>query len=176
MTVRPPAADDARMFDARLVRRCASVPLVLIAFATAGCAPGLHSVRLRTADGREWTTVPRPHPPVAITEEEFQRATASLARDVVPVEDPLEFARQRFEVPVRSGWYFYDRRTKQLTPLDPAAAVDSLPAEVVELTRSYLQWCHNRQEPGDCLRLLRHGYALDADARFAVAMDIAWAR
>ena len=92
---------------------------------------------------------------------------------MVPVEDPLEFARQRFEVPVRSGWFFYDRRTKQITPLDPAAAADSLPAEVVELTRSYLQWCHNRQEPGDCLRLLRHGYALDADARLAVAMDIA---
>ena len=92
---------------------------------------------------------------------------------MVPVADPLEYARQRFEVPARSGWFFYDRRTKQLAPLDPAAAADFLPADVVELTRSYMQWCHNRQEPGDCLRLLRHGYALDADARLAVAMDIA---
>ena len=159
------------MLDARIVRR--TLPLIVIALATAGCAPGFRSVCVRTADGREWTAVPRPHPPVAITEEEVQRATVSLARHVVPAEDSLEYARQRFEVPVCSGWYFYDRRTNQLTPLDPAAAVDSLPAEVVELSRRYLQWCHNRQGPGDCLRLLRHGYALDADARSAVAMDIA---
>jgi len=158
---------------ARAVRRSASLSSVLIAFAIGGCAPALHSVRLRTAEGREWTAVPRPHPAVAITEEEFQRATVSLARDVAPVADPLEYARQLFEVPVRSGWFFYDPRTKQLAPLDPGAAAGFLPAEVVGLTRSYMQWCHNRQEPGDCLRLLRHAYALDADARLAVAMDIA---
>jgi len=159
------------MFNMRIARR--TLPLMLIALATAGCAPTLHSVRVRTAEGREWTAVPRPHPPVAITEEELQRATVSLARNVVPVEDPLEYARQLFELPARSGWFFYNRRTKQLAPLDLAAAADFLPAEVVELTRSYLQWCHNRQQAGDCLRLLRHGYALDADARLAVAMRIA---
>ena len=159
------------MFNMRIARR--PLPLMLIAVAMAGCVPALHSVRVRTAEGREWAAFPRPQPPVTITEEELQRATVALARNVVPVDDPLEHARQLFELPVRSGWFFYDRRTKQIRPLDPGAAADFLPAEVLALTRSYLQWCHNRQEPGDCLRLLRHGYALDADACLAVAMRIA---
>ena len=83
----------AAMFDARKVRCCASLSFVLIALAAPGCAPALHSVGVRTAEGREWTAVPRPQPPVTITEEELQRATVALARNVVPVEDPLEYAR-----------------------------------------------------------------------------------
>jgi len=87
--------------DGRIVRRCASLPFVLVAFATMGCAPGLHSVRLRTADGEVRTTVPRPRPPLALKDEHVHKAVQVLARKVVPVADPLELARQRFEVPTR---------------------------------------------------------------------------
>ena len=42
------------MLGARIARR--TLPLMLIALAATGCAPGLHSVRVRTADGRERDT------------------------------------------------------------------------------------------------------------------------
>jgi len=37
--------------------------LLVLALASVGCSPGLHQVRLRTADGQVRTTTPRPRPP-----------------------------------------------------------------------------------------------------------------
>src|SRR5689334_9397204 len=83
--------------------------LLLLALAGAGCAPSLHTVRLRTADGQEVrTTTPPPRPPLVLSKEEVHRAVRALEQKIVPVADPLEFARQRFEVPLREGVYLFN--------------------------------------------------------------------
>jgi len=162
------------MLDAGIVRRCASLPLALIVLVMAGCAPGLHSVRLRATDGKVQTTVSRPRPPMVLPDEQVHQAVQVLARKVVPVANPVEFARQRFEVPVRGGVYVFSARTKQLRPLDEAAAArEDLPPELVEQARGYLQWCRNIHKQGDCLQVLRNGGVLDAHGRYAVAMAVA---
>ena len=162
------------MLNALIVRRCAILPFTLTAFVAVGCAPGLHSVRLRSTDGQVQTTVSHPRPPMALPDEQVQKTVQVLARKVVPVANPLEFAQQRFEVPTRGGVYIFTARTKQLRPLDEAAAArEDLPPELVEQARGYLQWCRNIHKQGDCLQVLRNGGVLDAHGRYAVAMAIA---
>src|SRR5262245_45428224 len=103
------------MSEARAtVHRVSILPLLVIALAAVGCAPGRHTVRLRTADGQVRTTTPGPRPPVAIPKEEIQQAVRALARKVVPAADPLEYARQRFDIPIRGGVYVYNLRTQQI--------------------------------------------------------------
>jgi len=160
--------------DRALAQRAPFLPLLVLGLAVIGCAPGLHTVRLRTADGQVRTTVPPPRPPLVLKDEQVHQAIQVLARKVVPVADPVEFARQRFEVPIRGGVYVFSARTKQLRPLDAAAAErEDLPPELVEQARGYLQWCRNIHKQGDCLQVLRTGGVLDAHGRYAVAMAIA---
>jgi hypothetical protein len=150
------------------------LPLLAFALVEVGCAPAPHAVRLRTADGQVRVTTPPPRPPMVLPKEEVHRAVQALAKKVVPVADPLEFARVQFEVPIREGVYILNARTKELKPADRAteATEEPLP-ELLEQARKYLQWCANRHQPGDCLGVLHGRRTLDAHGRYAVAMGIA---
>ena len=92
------------------------VPLLVFTLVQVGCAPARHSVRLQTADGQVRTTVPAPRPPLVLPGEEVRRTVRALALRVVPVANPVELARERFEVPIREGVYILNARTKELKP------------------------------------------------------------
>jgi hypothetical protein len=161
---------DGRPFAHRITL----LPLLLFTLVQVGCAPGRPVVRLRTADGQVRTTTPPPRAPLVLPKEEVRRAVRVLAQKVVPVADPLEFARERFEIPLREGTYVLNARTKELRPADKATeAAEEPPPELLEQARRYLQWCANRHEPGDCLDVLRGRRTLDAHGRYALAMGIA---
>jgi len=163
------------MFRTRvLAGRVSLLTLLMVQLAGAGCAPGRHTVRLQAADGQARTTTPPPRPPLALPKEEVRQAIRALAQKVVPVADPLEFARERFEIPLREGTYLLNARTKELRPADRATeATEEPPPELVEQARRYLQWCEGRHEPGDCLGALRGRRTLDAHGRYLVAMGVA---
>ena len=111
---------------------------------------------------------------MVLPKEEVHRVVHALAKKVVPVADPLEFAREQFEVPVREGVYIFNARTKELKPADRATeAAEEPPPELLEQARKYLQWCANRHQPGDCLGVLHGRRTLDAYGRYTVAMGIA---
>jgi hypothetical protein len=158
----PPSLHDP--LDRRTQLRSIGLSLllpVLLAATGSACAPGAHAIRLRMPDGQLHTSTPRPRSPVVVPQAQVHRTTSVLARRVVPVADPLEFARERFEVPVRSGTYLFNPRTKQLRPLDrTAAAMEVLPPELLEQARGYLQWCGSIHRQGDCLQVLRSGGVL----------------
>jgi len=163
------------MFEARAAaHRVPILSLLALALTAVGCAPGRHTVRLRAADGQVRTTTPRPRPPIEVPKGEIHQAVRALARKVMPATDPLELARQKFEVPVRGGVYVFNPRTQQIRPLDEAAAArEDLPPELVAQARGYLGWCRDIHKHGDCLQILRNGGVLDAHGRYAVAMAIA---
>src|SRR3954464_4888992 len=103
------------MFEARaFAHRVPLLSFLLFALLQVGCAPTRHSVRLQAADGQVRTTVPPPRPPVALAKEEVRRAVRALSQKVVPVADPVEFARERFEAPIREGVYLFNARTMEL--------------------------------------------------------------
>jgi hypothetical protein len=111
---------------------------------------------------------------LALPKEEVRQAVRQLAREVVPVADPVEFARQRFEMPVLEGEYVLDGRSKELRPADKATeAAEQPPPELVEQARQYLKYCEARHMPGDCFGALHGRRTLDAHGRYTVAMGIA---
>jgi hypothetical protein len=146
----------------------------VFALAEVGCAPVPRAVRLHTAEGQVRVTTPAPRLPMVLPKEEIHRVVHALAKQVVPVADPLEYARQQFEVPIREGVYVLNARTRELKPADRATeAAEEPPPELLEQARKYLQWCANRHQPGDCLGVLHGRRTLDAHGRYAVAMGIA---
>jgi hypothetical protein len=157
------------MFQAR---KFAHRPLLLLL--TLCCVPGQHVVRLRAADGEVRTTTPPPRSPLALPKEEIHRAVRALAKKVVPVADPLEFARLQFGAPIRESVYLFNPRTKELRPVDRATEASEVPPpELVEQARRYLRWCEGRHQPGDCLGALHGRRTLDAYGRYQVTMGIA---
>jgi hypothetical protein len=157
--------------------RASALPIALLALLVqAGCAPARHTVRVQAPDGQARTTTPPPRPPLALPREDVRQTVRALAREVVPVADPVAFARERFGVPVLEGVYLFDGRTKELKPADKATeAEEESPPELVEQTRKYLRYCDARHMPGDCFGALHGRRTLDAHGRYTVAMGIALA-
>jgi hypothetical protein len=86
----------------------------------------------------------------------------------------LEYARQLFGVPERSGWFRYEGRSQRLMASAEGRHQNlRLLPEDEELKRRYLQWCERTWGAGDCLRLLVDRPFLDGDAKYALAMAIA---
>lgn len=153
--------------------RCWAV-LLLFTFLV-GCSTPAKVVRLDTGQGEPHVHVPRRDvEPVEVSEEEFQQAVAKHARAVPSVERPLEYARQVFGVPERSGWFRYEGQPLRLLGPEegPPRNVSLLPGQE-ELKRRYLLWCEEKWGGGDCLRLLVDKPYLDGDAKYALAMAIA---
>ncbi|WP_338867678.1 AHH domain-containing protein [Myxococcus stipitatus] len=158
-------------------------PLLMLT-TVAGCATS-RVVRLET--GRDsFVITPREEPGAEVSEaelddDEFEEALSALARDVRPLRNPMQQARDLFGIPSRSGVYRYESRAPRLTPqrhedADGPHLLESYADE--ELTRAYGQWCRRKDRPGDCLRLLEEGPLLASDGKFtwafAIAMDSVW--
>lgn len=140
-----------------------------------GCSTPTKVIRLDTGLGEPGVHIPRRDvKPVELSEEEFKKAVAKHAPSVPIVKRPLEYARQRFGVPERSGWFRYDVKSRRLSSLEPGSAQNlGLSPEDEELKRSYLLWCERTWGAGDCLRLLADKAFLDGDAKYALAMAMA---
>jgi hypothetical protein len=153
--------------------RCWAV-LLLFTF-LAGCSTPAKGVRLDIGQGEPRVHVPRRDVElVEVSEEGFRQAVAKHALSVPVVERPLEYARQAFGVPERSGWYRYEGRSQRLIASAPGSSRSlQLSPEQEELKRRYLLWCEHRWGGGDCLRLLVDKPYLDGDAKYALAMAIA---
>ncbi|AGC49033.1 hypothetical protein MYSTI_07761 [Myxococcus stipitatus DSM 14675] len=164
-----------------MVLRWAAV-LLFLAVST-GCATS-RVVRLET--GREsFVVTPREEPGAEVSaaeldDDEFAEVLAELGRDVRPLHNPMQWARELFGVPSRSGVFGYEGHPGRLIP--QRADVDGL--HLLEsysddgLTKAYGQWCERKDQPGDCLRLLVEGPLLASDGKytwaFAIAMDSVW--
>ncbi len=148
--------------------------LLLFAFLV-GCSASTKFVHLDTGQGEPIVHIPRRDvEPVEVSEEEFKEAVAKHAPSVPPVARPLEYARQLFGVPERSGWFRYETRSQRLIPSEPVSRQNlRLLPEDEELKHRYLLWCAQTWEPGDCLRLLVDRPFLDGEAKYALAMAIA---
>ncbi len=152
-----------------------TVPLLLSLLV--GCSAPLKVVRLDVGDGTPLVHVPRAREqPVEVDDDDFEEAVAKHAAAVRSAERPLEFARQVFGVPERSGWYGYERKNRRLYPLGAENELKlELSAADVELNRLYCEWCGRAWGPParDCLLLLVDSPFLDGDGKYALAMAIA---
>jgi hypothetical protein len=105
----------------RLPMRCWAV-LLLFTF-LAGCSTPAKGVRLDIGQGEPRVHVPRRDVElVEVSEEGFRQAVAKHALSVPVVERPLEYARQAFGVPERSGWYRYEGRSQRLIASAPGSS------------------------------------------------------
>ncbi|WP_164015418.1 AHH domain-containing protein [Pyxidicoccus trucidator] len=156
-----------------------AVSLLLLLVGT-GCSTS-RVIRLNTGDGVPIIVTPREEEGAELEEaeveaEEFEESLVELARDVRPVAHPLRAARELFDVPARSGVYWYEGRSQKLIPQeeedpDGPRLLESYADE--ELTRAYGRWCERKDQPGDCLRLLDEGPLLASDGKYTLAMAIA---
>jgi hypothetical protein len=143
------------------------VPLV-------GCGTATHAVRLDTDQVRP--IVFSPHggePPVRLSEGEYKAPLAGLARDVRPATNPLQHARQLM---LDSAWHedVYLKWTGRRLELDSEGeAAQRVAQECLELTHAYGRWCERQGRPRDCLSLLTERPVLNADGRYALAMELA---
>jgi hypothetical protein len=153
--------------------------VVLLFVFISGCSASTRTVvRLDTGKGEPVVRTPRRDvEPVAVSEKEFKKAVAQHASSVLPVERPLEYARQVFGLPERSGWYRYEAGSQRLKASEPGSARNlRLLPEDEELKSRYLLWCEHTWGGGDCLRLLVDKPFLNGDDKYALAMAIAHSR
>lgn len=152
------------------VHRAAALLLALVI----GCSSE-RVVRLETGRGPSvvFTPVSGEAGPVKVERDDFKKAVARLVREMRPPANPQQAARHLMGVDARGGAYFFNERTRQLTPLDGAALASDMPPADVELTRSYLRWCERTGRKGDCLRLLIESPTVTGDGRYTLAMALA---
>ncbi|MBN9681342.1 MULTISPECIES: SitA5 family polymorphic toxin [unclassified Corallococcus] len=154
------------------MRRWWLIPLLAVLLT--GCGGVTRSVRLETGRGAPIVvTPPSGGTPVEVDAEDFEEAVAVLARAVRPASRPQDAARRLWQVEPRSGSYLYDPSDRRITPLGPDEHLEGDASSAdMELTRAYLRWCERTGRPGDCLRLLMEGPAVNGDGRYALAMAL----
>ncbi|QSQ13284.1 AHH domain-containing protein [Myxococcus landrumensis] len=160
-----------------------AVPLLLWSVCI-GCTTA-RVVRLETGLG-SIEVMPREEPGAEVgaaelDDDEFEEVLEELAQDVRPFRNPMRQAREVFGVPSRSGMYRYESRSPHLIPQRGGNVEGSLLLELYadeSLTREYGRWCADRDQAGDCLRLLDEGPLLGSDGKYtlalAIAMDSVW--
>jgi hypothetical protein len=140
----------------------------------AGCGTAAHSVRLDTGQGKPLVVTARiGEQPVQLREGEFKASLAELARDVRPASNPLQHARRLMS---GSPWHqeVYLKWTGRRLEVDAEAqAVPRAAREGLEMTGAYGRWCERQGRPWDCLLLLKEGSVLNAEGRYALAMELA---
>ena len=151
---------------------------LLLGMLVSGCATA-RVVSLETDDGVRTVVTPAEAEGASLDTarlegDEFKTAVETLAREVRPSAHPLREARALFGLPERSGLYGFRARTRQIVPLGEQEVRDLHLLEASDdLTRGYKRWCANKQQAGDCLRLLDEGPLLGSDGRYALAMAVA---
>ena len=165
--------DEALSHRGGLMRVHRGAALLLLAVVT-GCASG-RVVRLETGQGPPIVLTPPNGEagPVEVERREFKQAVARLAQSMRPPANPQQAARHLMGVDARGGAYYFNQRTRQLTPLDGAALASDMPPADVELTRAYLRWCERTERKGDCLHMLVESPTVTGDGRYTLAMALA---
>jgi HNH/ENDO VII superfamily nuclease len=148
--------------------------VTLLLMSPVGCGTASRVVRLDTGQGRPIVLTPRGgEVPAELRQGEFKAALVELARDVGPVANPQQHARRLM---FGSPWHeeVYLKWTGRRLVLDSEAQASLRAAqECLELTRAYGRWCESHGRPRDCLSLLKDGTVLDAEGRYALAMELA---
>ncbi|WPB77397.1 hypothetical protein KYC5002_51505 [Archangium violaceum] len=139
-----------------------------------GCGTASRVVRLDTGESEVLVLTPRRgESPVQLRTGEFEAALAELARDVRPAPHPLQHARRLM---ADFAWHeeVYLTWTGRRLELDSEGeAARRVAQECLELTHAYGRWCERQGRARDCLSLLKEGPLLDADGRYALAMEFA---
>jgi hypothetical protein len=148
--------------------------LAMLLVPLAGCGTAARVVRLDTGQGKPLVHTPRNgEASVELRQGEFKEALAELARDVRPASNPLRHARRLM---VDSPWQeaVYLKWTGRRLILDSEAAEAVQAAQASHaLTCDYGRWCERTGRSRDCLSLLKDGPVLNADGRYALAMELA---
>ncbi|MFY2563197.1 hypothetical protein ACN469_36715 [Corallococcus terminator] len=120
------------------------VVLLLVSLLT-GCATA-RGVRLEIEDGEVIAFTPRAadSAPVALDEDEFRRAVASVRLGVRPPVNAPEAARRLFAMEARGGVYRFDVSTRRMTPLESGAHLEVEPTEA------------ERADPANIVRVSGH--------------------
>ena len=145
----------------------------LLLLLLAGCAaPSSHVVRFRTASGSTWTYHPRSTPkPVEVSDQQFRETIRATAPRLPKWDHPLEDAQRLFDIPLRSGNYLYEVRTRRLLPEDDNSPLDEV--SVKKWVADYQAWCaRTRLGTGDCLGILIKG-RLTSHGRYVLALHMA---
>jgi hypothetical protein len=147
------------------------VAVLFLALSTT-CSP-TRVVFLDTGQGQPLIHVPRTDDvkPVEL-EEEFTRAIAKEIRQKRPSVNPEKAARELFEVPPRSGWYWYTQR-EGVVPLDEPLSAWQWAEVNARVTQDYLRFCEALGKPGDCRNVLMNNPLLTGDGRYALGMSFA---
>lgn len=140
----------------------------------AGCGTASRVVRLDMSQGQPLVVTLRSgEPTVRLREGEFEASLAKLGREVRPASAPLQHAQQLMFGTV---WHkeVYLKWTGRRLELDAEGEMAQQAAQAcLELTHAYGRWCEHQGRPRDCLSLLKERPLLDADGRYAVAMELA---
>jgi hypothetical protein len=156
------------------------VPLLAL---LVGCGTPTRSVRLDTGLGQPIVFRPSADiEPVVLDEEEFEETVQALGRDVSISSQPREAAYRLLRESLQPrAWSHVRARLGVVSVEDPERGLRLMPEELeagTEMAGSYLRWCGRKGTPGDCLRLLDDGPALDEEARrtlaFQMALDTVW--
>jgi hypothetical protein len=139
-----------------------------------GCGTASRVVRLDTGESEALVFTPRGgESPVQLRTGEFKASLSELARDVRPATHPLQHARRLM---LDSVWHeeLYLKWTGRHLELDSEGeAAQRVAQECLELTHAYGRWCERQGRGRDCLWLLKEGPLLNADGRYALAMEFA---
>jgi hypothetical protein len=148
--------------------------LVLLWVPLVGCGAGARTVRLETGRGPPLVHTPRGgEEPVRLRQEEFKEAMRELVGEVRPAANPLREARRlMFDSPWREEVYL--KWTGRRLVLDVEGEEEERAAPGADaVTSGYVKWCEGRGGVRDCRALLKEGPVLDADGRYALALEFA---
>jgi hypothetical protein len=153
---------------------CIALVLAMLLVSLAGCGTAARVVRLDTGPGKPLVHTPRGgEAPVELRQGEFKAALVELARDVRPASNPLRQARRlMFDSPWQEDVYLKWTGRRLVLDSEAVEAVRAVQASHA-LTRDYGRWCEREGRPRDCLSLLKEGPVLNADGRYALAMELA---
>ena len=152
----------------------AHVLTALLCMPLLGCGTASRVVRLDTGGSEALAFTPRRgDSPVQLRTEEFKTSLAELARDVRPASHPLQHARQLMAGSVWHGEMYLKWTGRQLELDSGGEAARRVARECLELTHAYGRWCERQGRTRDCLSLLKEGPLLNADGRYALAMEFA---
>jgi hypothetical protein len=133
-----------------------------------------HVVRLNTGQGQliHHSPVTDGTELVELEEEKFLLAVVKQARQMRLPANPEKDARERFEVPSRSGWYGYTEH-RGVVPLDERPSASEWAQIDARVTQEYLRFCEASGQPQDCRKVLMNSPILTGDGRYALGMSFA---
>ncbi|HYO67158.1 MAG TPA: hypothetical protein VEU33_13875, partial [Archangium sp.] len=147
----------------------AHVLVALLLVPPLGCGTASRAVRLDTGESEALDFTPRRGGvPVQLRTGDLEASLAELARDVRPATHPLRHARRRM-----AGSVWHEALYLKWELDSEGEAAQGVAQACLELTHAYGRWCERQGRARDCLSLLKEGPLLNADGRYALAMEFA---